>query len=247
MAIYKFRVILEDEDNVYRDVEIRSTSTVLELYQSFLNAFSFTDEPEAQFFYSDNNWHEAEQIHKIPSGQINLKQHAILNKVVSTFINDPHQRFIFRINTYRNFTWFVELVKINTDDAKAFLPRVTKSVGEPPRPPKTLAEIGYVDPEEETPKKRGRKPTGLEESLLAEAMLIADEPDSSDLESEEIESFIQSAEAEDITEIDPEFADTSSSEEFSTNDFDEFGDTDDENSNDGDFDFDSLSSGNDEY
>jgi hypothetical protein len=249
MAIYKFRVILEDEDNVYRDIEIKSNFSLWEFHQAIKKSFILEDEPEAEFFLSDNNWHELDAIANIPEGQINLRTLPLLNKSVTTLVNDPHQRFIYKLKTYRNFTFFIELVKIGADDPKANYPRTVKILGEPPRPVKPSLEPPPVEGEDfELPKRKGK--SGFA-PILIPGDLDAEEPDATDLESEEISGIIDDANL--LEDIDFEGMETmvAGEESSPTKAFDDesiFGDDDEDDNKDmGDFDFDSFSGGGEDY
>ena len=194
MAIYKFRVLLEDEDNVYRDIEVKPSHSVWEFHQAIKMAFAFLDEPEAEFFISDNNWHELDSIAKVPEGQVDMKANPVLDKPMTNYVDDPHQRFIYKLFTYRNFTFFIELVKILPDDPKAAYPRCVKVMGEPPRPVKPSLDPPPLDLDEsEMPKRRGRP--GLVSPVLIPGDEDMLEPDAADLDGDDIAGLIDEANA----------------------------------------------------
>jgi len=251
MAIYKFRVLLEDEDNVYRDIEIKHSHSVWEFHQAIKMAFTFLDEPEAAFYVSDNNWHELDSIAKVPEGQLDRKSLSLLEKAMANYVDDPHQRFIYKLNTYRNFTFFVELVKILPDDPKAVYPRCVKVMGEPPRPVKPSLDPPPLDMEEsEIPKGRGKS------GLIAPLFMPGDEdllePDASELDGDDIAGLIDDANALDDLDLEGLEGMESmgegeeggrSKEGFGEDEFGgDFGE-DDEGQDMGDFDFDSFSGG----
>ena len=249
MTIFKFRVLLEDEDNVYRDIEIKSTYSILEFHQSILIAFSFIDEPESSFFFSDNNWHELDYILTIDQACQSAKNGSILANPIASWVNDPHQRFIYKLKTYRYFIFYIELVKISKEDVKINYPRTVKVMGEPPRPIKPSLEPPPLDIDElETPRKRGRVASG---PILLPGINELQEPNAEDLESEDISEFIDEANL--MEEIDMEGIETmeigdSNSRSNSFDEDSEFSNEEDDEAGDmGDFDFDSFSSGGEEY
>ncbi len=246
MAIYKFRILLEDEDNVYRDVEIKPSFSLWDFHQALKMSFAFNDEPEAEVYFSDNNWHELDFIAKIPEGQLNLRNHPALNKPMAGLVNDPHQRFIYKLKTYRNFIFFIELVKISADDAKANYPRTVKSIGEPPRPIKPSLEPPPLDIDEsDMPKRRG-KSAGFAPILIPGDEELA-EPDADDLENDDIAGFIDEANLMDGIDMEGIGEMTIGDDESPSKEFglDEgFGEDDEDEDKDmGDFDFDSFASG----
>ncbi|MBX7182739.1 MAG: plasmid pRiA4b ORF-3 family protein [Bacteroidia bacterium] len=251
MAIYKFRVLLEDEDNVYRDIEVKPSHSVWEFHQAIKMAFTFLDEPEAELYLSDNNWHELDFIAKVPEGQVDMKANPVLDKAMAGYVNDPHQRFIYKLFTYRNFTFFVELVKILPDDPKASYPRCVKVMGEPPRPVKPSLEPPPLELDEsEMPRRRGRPVAGGPILITGEDDML--EPDMADLEGDDIAGLIDDANALDGIDLEGlegmEGMTEGGEEGSSGGEFgeDEFGGgfgEEDENQDMGDFDFDSFSGG----
>mgnify|MGYP003896103119 CR=1 FL=1 len=49
MSIYKFRVLLESEEDIYRDIEIKSTQNFFDLHEIIVASFGFDNEQMAAF------------------------------------------------------------------------------------------------------------------------------------------------------------------------------------------------------
>ncbi len=62
MSIYKFRVLIEGEKQVFRDIEIKSDQNFEEFHQSILKAFDFDNEQMASFYLSDYDWNKGQEI-----------------------------------------------------------------------------------------------------------------------------------------------------------------------------------------
>ncbi len=60
--IYKIRVILNTEEDVFRDIEIRANQTLGKLHEAIKSAFSLQGEEMASFYKSDDNWSQGEEI-----------------------------------------------------------------------------------------------------------------------------------------------------------------------------------------
>ena len=56
MATYRLRVIIEDHEEVVRDIEIKSTQTFNDLHLSIHNSIGFDSDKPASFYMSDDNW-----------------------------------------------------------------------------------------------------------------------------------------------------------------------------------------------
>ena len=62
MAILKFRIYLEEDDSVYRDVAIRHTQSFFELHEAILRAYEFDNKHKATFYRSNDHWLRGKEI-----------------------------------------------------------------------------------------------------------------------------------------------------------------------------------------
>jgi len=136
MAVYRFRIEIEDHDSLFREIEIKSSQTFQDLHFSILQAFGFDIKHAASFFYSDDLWHMEDEIayELMPYSQIS--DASPMSKVrVGEFIDDPHQRFLYVYQSDEGWVFLTELVDISTDVPKTgeSYPRMVKSVGEAPK------------------------------------------------------------------------------------------------------------------
>ena len=62
MAILKFRIYLEEDESVYRDVVIRHTQSFHDLHEAILKAYEFDSKHKATFFRSNDHWQRGREI-----------------------------------------------------------------------------------------------------------------------------------------------------------------------------------------
>ncbi|MDR3272386.1 MAG: plasmid pRiA4b ORF-3 family protein [Flavobacteriaceae bacterium] len=60
--IYKIRVILETEDDVFRDIDVKQNQTLWNLHEGIKSAFSLKGEELASFYKSNAKWSQGEEI-----------------------------------------------------------------------------------------------------------------------------------------------------------------------------------------
>jgi hypothetical protein len=141
MAVYRFKITFEDNEEVYREIEIKSTQTFENFHDVIIQSISFDNQHNASFFISDDYWRKGEEIvlrHEAESKN-NKKQEGdvpkkLMNKCkMASLIDDPHQKFVYVYDLKTAWSFLVELLKIVPDDAKATYPRVAKSAGEAPK------------------------------------------------------------------------------------------------------------------
>lgn len=135
MAIYRFRISFEDYDDINREIDIKSNQTFEDLHRAIHRSTGYNAEKPSSFYVSTDNWLKGDEIainptqRKIDNGVVLME-----NSKLSSFIDDPHQKFYYIYNFERPFDFHVELVKIILDtDPKIEYPYVVKSVGEAPK------------------------------------------------------------------------------------------------------------------
>ena len=70
MNVYKFRVIVDTEEDVFRDIEIDTSSTFEQLHQSILQAFDFPEGEMASFYMSNDTWDKGTEISLMDMGEM---------------------------------------------------------------------------------------------------------------------------------------------------------------------------------
>ena len=135
MALYRFKVTFEDYDDVSRDIDIKSNQTFLDLHKAIHQSTGYNPEFSSSFYISNDQWIKGEEITYLPNQRRIDRGVSLMEKVkLSSFIDDPHQKFYYTFNFDRPYDFHVELMKIILDETPGVTyPAVIKSVGEAPR------------------------------------------------------------------------------------------------------------------
>ena len=129
MAAYRFKVTFEDQEDVYREIEIRSTQTFEDLHNAIQSAIGFDNSKEASFFISDDYWRKGEEISlKSQSGIRSMAKSKIAG-----FIEDPHQKILYYFDPEAEWGFYIELLKIIQEDEKVNYPKCSRTVGIAPK------------------------------------------------------------------------------------------------------------------
>lgn len=131
MPLYRFKVYLDDTDEVFRVIEIKPGQKFLDFCNTILKSFNFDDKHDASFFMSDDTWKKGQEIVKRKRDELPLFKDSKLN----AFIIDPHQKIIFIYNQ-DDVQWYFhcELNGIIMDvNAATDYPNIAKSVGKSPK------------------------------------------------------------------------------------------------------------------
>jgi hypothetical protein len=135
MALYRFRVTFEDYDDVSRDIDVRSNQTFEDLHRAIHQSTGYNPEYPSSFYISNDQWMKGEEITYLPNQKRIDRKIPLMEKIkLSSFIDDPHQKFYYTFNFDRPFDFHVELRQIILNDTPgATYPLVVRSVGEAPK------------------------------------------------------------------------------------------------------------------
>ncbi len=144
MAIYRFKVSFEDYDDIVREIDIKSSQTFEDLHHAIHKSTGYNAEASSSFYVSNDQWIKNEEIAYLPNPRKeNNGVITMTNSKLSSFIDDPHQKFYYIYNFDRPLDFHVELIKILlNDEAGQTYPFVFRSSGEVPK----LAGTGLVPP-----------------------------------------------------------------------------------------------------
>ncbi|MES2829890.1 MAG: hypothetical protein V4687_17155 [Bacteroidota bacterium] len=135
MAIYRFKISFEDFDEVVREIDIKSTQTFEDLHKAVHRSTGYSHDKSSSFFVSTDNWIKGDEIAYLPNERKIGRGVALMeNSKLSSFIEDPHQKFYYIYNFERPFDFHVELIKIILEtDPNIEYPFLVKSLGEAPK------------------------------------------------------------------------------------------------------------------
>jgi hypothetical protein len=142
MAVYKFKIFIEDNEDIYREIEILSTQTFDEFHNCIQDAFKFDKKHAASFFVSDDYWRKDQEITLLKEN-LELDKDEIKNNVapkklmsqtkIAKYIESPRQRFMYVFDPAVKWAFCIELMKILPDNPKTNYPAITRSIGNAPK------------------------------------------------------------------------------------------------------------------
>jgi len=222
MASYRFKVCLEDNEDIFRDIDIKAAQTFEQFHTIIQEAFKFDAKHAASFFVSDDYWRKGQEI-TLRKEDLPLDEDEIRKKVdpkklmaetkIAKYIEQPHQRFVYVFDPEVQWSFLIEMIKIVDDNSKLTYPAIIKSIGTAPKQYKQinmakeelspdLAMAGLLNdpevPDEEIYKTIDAVEEGIEEDDISS--LEGEEGEETELNEEEIDS----EEAGDDFQIDDE-------------------------------------------
>ena len=212
MSVYRFKVYLEDNEDVFRDIDIKAVQTFEELHAVIQQAFKFDAKHSASFFVSDDFWRKGQEI-TLRKEDLPLDEDEIRKKVdpkklmsevkIAKYVEQPHQRFVYVFDPDVQWTFLIEMMKIAELNTKLAYPSIIKSYGTAPKQYKQtnmakeelssdLAMAGLLDdlelPDEEIYKTIDTE-EGVEDDDIKSLEGEEGEEDETESDSEEAEGF----------------------------------------------------------
>jgi len=127
--IYKFRVIVDTEEDVFRDIEIETNSTFEEFHKAVLDAFDFEEGEMASFYMSNESWEKGLEISLMDVGGA---APSMANTKLEDKLSKPSDKVLYVYDFLRMWIFYVELVEVKKDKPSTIYPRVALVYGDAP-------------------------------------------------------------------------------------------------------------------
>ncbi len=152
MAILRFRIYLEEDESVYRDVVIRHTQSFFELHEAILKAYEFDNKHKATFYRSNDHWLRGREISVEKYDKEYKAPPLIMSETtIASEIKAPNQRFVYHYDFNKNWGFLVELINVSKEEnPKTIYPSTIRTEGIAPSQYGTKGLLGekFADIEE---------------------------------------------------------------------------------------------------
>lgn len=152
MAILKFRIYLEEDDSVYRDIVIKHTQNFQELHYAILKSYEFDSKHKATFFRSNDTWLRGREISFEKYDKPYVVDPLIMAEVtIGSEIRDTNQKFVYEYDFEKHWVFLVELINVSKEESsKITYPSTSRTEGIGPQQYGTKSLLGdkFADIEE---------------------------------------------------------------------------------------------------
>lgn len=114
--IYKFRAILDAEEDIFRDIAISDNDTLEDLHNALVNAFGFDGSEGGSFYTCDENWVQDEEIPLFDMGDVPGEQKTMADYPLSTILFENETKILYVYDPFNLWTFFVELAAIESEN-----------------------------------------------------------------------------------------------------------------------------------
>ncbi|WP_108868625.1 IS1096 element passenger TnpR family protein [Aquimarina aquimarini] len=110
--IYRFRIILDTEEDVFRDIEIEQDTTLEQFHNVITQSFGFDGTEMASFYVSDEQWNQGEEISLFDMSEGNQPVRLMNETTLSDVANESSPRLIYVYDFLNMWTFLVELAEV---------------------------------------------------------------------------------------------------------------------------------------
>ncbi|MDM1045569.1 hypothetical protein HX004_12390 [Myroides sp. 1354] len=128
--VYKFRVILDTEEDIFRDIAILEDDSLEDLHNAIVNAFGFDGMEAASFYACDDSWTQQEE--EISLFDMSDDQDAgktMGSTPINTVLDEDQTKIIYVYDFLNMWTFFVELAAVEEEEPGALYPELLFSHG----------------------------------------------------------------------------------------------------------------------
>lgn len=133
--IYKFRIVLDTLDDVFRDIEVESEATLEDLHNAIIQAFGFEGHELASFYLSDNEWNQGEEIVLMDMSGGEKSTRVMNETALDTVVSKSSTKLIYIYDFLDMWTFYVELADIGEPETAKNYPNLMYSHGLMPENP----------------------------------------------------------------------------------------------------------------
>lgn len=130
--VYKFRVILDTEEDIFRDIAILAEDTLEDLHNAIVNSFGFDGMEVASFYTCDDTWNQEDEIPMFDTGDVPGEQKTMSDYLLSDILDTENTKIIYVYDFINMWTFLVELASAEDRVATNTYPETLFSVGEMP-------------------------------------------------------------------------------------------------------------------
>ncbi len=134
MQIFKFRVIINTEEDVFRDIEIATDDTFESFHKAILQSFDFAEGEMASFYMSDDSWTQGEEVTlmEMDEGGKANRTKSMSEVSLKQLLSAPEDKLVYVYDFLRMWSFYVELVEVKKQAPSTIYPRVSLVYGEAP-------------------------------------------------------------------------------------------------------------------
>ncbi|MCB0481208.1 MAG: hypothetical protein KDC83_07230 [Flavobacteriales bacterium] len=132
--IYKLRVLLDTEKDVFRDIEVQGESNFEDLHFVILQAFGWQPHEMASFYETNDNWDKGEEIPLMDiQEEFGPKKMPTMSDIkIEEKLERKGEKMLYVFDFYLMWCFYLEVIDIQPEQKGIEYPQLVLEVGEAP-------------------------------------------------------------------------------------------------------------------
>lgn len=127
--IYRFRIILDAPEDIFRDLEIEASASLEDFHYAIAQSFGFGGSEMASFYTTNENWEQGEELPLLDMGEGTTP---MAGKSLTEFFDADNHHLIYVYDFLALWTFFVELMEVGEKNPTALYPNLVFGQGDVP-------------------------------------------------------------------------------------------------------------------
>lgn len=130
--IYRFRIILDIDEDVFRDLEIEASANLEDFHNAITQSFGFDGQEMASFYNSNELWEEGDEISLFDMGDEPGSVRVMNETYLEDVVDEDNTRLIYVYDFLSMWTFMVELADIAQSEEGQIYPNLMFAHGQIP-------------------------------------------------------------------------------------------------------------------
>ncbi len=130
--IYRYRVILDANEDVFRDIEIEASASLEDLHNSITQSFGFGGQEMASFYVSNDQWEQGEEIALFDMSEVPGSVRVMNETQLDEVTHEDQTKLIYVYDFLNMWMFLVELAEIAEREEGRTYPNLMFSHGQIP-------------------------------------------------------------------------------------------------------------------
>ena len=131
--VYKFRIVSNEKEDFFRDIEIDAENNFYELHKAIQNSVNYDTSFLATFFVSNNKWEKLQEITLMDMSENDQNLKPVMHQTkLNEFIKDKKDKVLYIYDMFSERAFFIELVNVKKREKNKEYPVLINGNGKAP-------------------------------------------------------------------------------------------------------------------
>jgi hypothetical protein len=132
MKTIKLRVVIDTEEDIFRDLEVQEENLLIDFHEEIIKAFDFDGGQMASFFLSDEDWEKGEEYPLVDMSGDDSEAPSMDNTTVGSLLKQKGERLLYVYDFLRMWCFYIEVIDFGKVEKGKKYPQIILSVGKAP-------------------------------------------------------------------------------------------------------------------